>query len=269
MAEAVTVALARRIVALHERLGRPVVIGLCGAQGSGKTTLALFLANWLAHETGLTSVRVSLDDFYFGRQMRMTIARTVHPLLATRGVPGTHDVELAKRTLAALTDTGGPGRVELPVFDKASDDRMHTATGPVIETPVDVVLFEGWCIGARPGNAEMLVEPVNALEASADPTGAWRRFVNERLQEEYAALFEKLDALIFLRVPSFDKVFEWRTEQERKLGGRGQSDEELAVFIMHYERLTRQMLETVPDYADSVIDIDDEHRMVASSHAGW
>lgn len=269
MAETITAALATRIVALRERLGRPVIIGLSGAQGSGKTTLALFLANWLQHEEGLTSVRLSLDDLYFGKQMRAVLARSIHPLLVTRGVPGTHDIELAKRTLDALTDTSGPDRVSLPVFDKASDDRVRVGAGPVVVTPVDVVVFEGWCIGARAQAAEELADPVNALEADGDPTGAWRRYVNERLRQEYAALFRKLDALVMLRVPSFDKVFEWRVQQERQLGGRGQSDAELAEFIMHYERLTRHMLATMPDYADTVIDIDAEHRMVASSHRGW
>jgi D-glycerate 3-kinase len=273
--------LAARIDSLYVRAARPVVVGISGAQGSGKSTLALFLANWLARELDRSVVRLSLDDFYFGKALRATIARTVHPLLATRGVPGTHDVELLSRTLAALTDSSGHETVTLPAFDKATDDRMPLSSGRRVAAPVDVVLLEGWCVGARPQDSEALAEPVNALEASADPTGAWRRFVNERLRKEYAALFDRLDALILLRVASFERVLEWRRLQEEKMLERlrreaprgaapsGQTPEELAVFVMHFERLTRHMLATMPGYADTVIDIDDEHRMVASSHPGW
>ena len=149
--------------------------------------------------------------------------------------------------------------MSLPVFDKASDDRVRVGALPVVETPVDVVVFEGWCVGARAQAPEELADPVNALEADGDPTGAWRRYVNERLRQEYAALFRKLDALVLLRVPSFDKVFEWRAQQERQLAGQGQSDQELAVFIMHFERLTRFMWEEMPGRADAVVLLGDDH----------
>lgn len=274
-------ALAARIADLRERLARPVVIGIAGAQGSGKSTLALFLANWLEHETGLKSVRLALDDLYFGKQMRRVLARQVHPLLATRGVPGTHDVEVGRRAIAALTDTEAPGRVTLPVFDKASDDRVPGATGASVATPVDVVLFEGWCVGARPQPPEGLREPVNVLESNADLNGAWRRYVNERLRTDYARLFACIDALVMLRVPSFEKVYEWRMRQEHELRDRlrtegvaaaasaGQTDAEILSFVMHYERLTRHMLATMPADADTIIDLDDEHRFAAVSNPGW
>ncbi|MDX1499751.1 MAG: kinase [Woeseiaceae bacterium] len=246
---------------------------MAGAQGAGKSTFALFLANWLAHETGLRSIRVSLDDFYFGKAMRATLAQTVHPLLATRGVPGTHDVEAGRRALKALTDTDDPGPVTLPAFDKGSDERLPGTVGPVVDAPVDVVVFEGWCVGARPQPSELLAEPLNVLEAEGDPTGRWRGYVNERLAGDYAALFETLDALVYLRVPSFEKVREWRRRQEHELRerrpGAGQTDAELAIFIMHYERLTRHMLDSVPGYADTVIDIDAGHRFAALAHPGW
>ena len=273
--------LAGRIRDLQAAAGRPVIIGIAGAQGSGKSTFALFLANWLTRELGLSSVRLALDDLYFGQAIRATLAASVHPLLATRGVPGTHDVELGRRILDQLTDTTHEDSITLPVFNKASDDRVPEANCPRVATPVDVVLFEGWCVGATPQEPQALTAPVNALEANADLNGAWRRFVNERLGSDYARLFARLDALVMLRVPRFEKVFEWRLEQEHKLRARlreqaplaaepgGQTDEQLAVFIMHYERLTRHMLETMPESADTIIDIDDEHRMVAVKNPGW
>ena len=42
--------LAGRIAALRGAEGRPVVIGVCGAQGSGKTTLCAFREAWLGSQ---------------------------------------------------------------------------------------------------------------------------------------------------------------------------------------------------------------------------
>jgi D-glycerate 3-kinase len=274
------VPIAQRVAALRARLERPVIIGISGAQGTGKSTLAAFLAGCLQREADLSVVCLSLDDLYFSKAMRATIAKSVHPLLATRGVPGTHDVEVGRLILAALTDTDDRHRVTLPAFDKASDDRVAEVNRRRVDAPVDVVLFEGWCVGARPQTLEQLQAPVNALEANADANGAWRRYVNERLATDYARLFARLDKLIMLRVPAFEKVIEWRKLQEHKLRERlreqavgspnfGQTDEELAVFVMFYERLTRHMLESMPAYADTVIDIDAEHAFSAMSHRGW
>lgn len=259
--------LAERIRALREQLGRPVVIGINGAQGSGKTTFALFLTEWLQRELGLTSVSVSLDDLYLGKQAREELAGSKHPLLQTRGVPGTHDVALGKELLQALTEQSEEHVVRLPVFDKATDDRLQQSKWRSIEAPVDIVLFEGWCVGARPQRDADLRDPVNALEAQDDTDGRWRSFVNRNLKEDYAELFSRLDALVMLRIPSFDKVIEWRELQEQKMPGQpGMNAAELRDFVMHFERLTRHMLARMPDYADTVIDLDDLHRMVRMQH---
>lgn len=263
--------LAERIHDLHRELGRPVVVGINGAQGSGKSTLALFLANWLRRETGLETACLSIDDIYLGKAERTALSRTLHPLFATRGVPGTHDTALGERVLDALTALGERRTVELPAFDKASDDRLPESQWPTVEAPADVVLFEGWCVGARPQDPAELVEPMNVLETDEDTDGVWRRTVNERLGSDYAALFRRLDMLVMLRIPSFDKVLEWRGLQERKLldrshagstspAARGElSDAQLRRFIRHYERLTCHMLATMPAYADVVVEIDAEH----------
>ncbi|HZD51482.1 MAG TPA: hypothetical protein VE175_00410, partial [Woeseiaceae bacterium] len=156
--------LAQRIRDLHRELGRPVIVGINGAQGSGKSTLALFLSNWLERETGLATARLSIDDMYLGKSEREALSRTLHPLFATRGVPGTHDIGLGERVLDALTASGSPRSVHLPAFDKASDDRLPETRWPRVEAPVDAVLFEGWCVGARPQEPAQLAEPINALE---------------------------------------------------------------------------------------------------------
>ena len=159
--------LARRVAALHRARRRPLVVGISGAQGSGKTTLSAFLEAWLEREEGLSAATLSLDDCYLDNASRQALAAEVHPLLVTRGVPGTHDVELAASLLDALT--ASTGEVRLPVFDKVRDDRAPEASWRRVRAPVDVVLFEGWCVGARPQPAAALAAPINELEALAYP----------------------------------------------------------------------------------------------------
>ena len=273
-AEAVTdyvAPVAAAIAGRRAELRRPVIAGINGAQGAGKTTFARFAAEWLRRELGLAVASLSLDDLYLGNAERARLAHDVHPLLATRGVPGTHDVELGERVLAALTASAGGEEVAVPAFDKASDERVHRDAWCRVSAPVDVVLFEGWCVGARPQRSQDLLDPVNSLEAAEDPDGRWRRHVNTRLQTGYAGLFGRLDLLVMLKVPSFERVFDWRRLQETRLreraalsaapGAKGQTDAELDRFIRHFERLTRHMLQTMPGYADVVIDIDDQHRL--------
>ena len=273
----VVVPLAKRLHDSHRLSGQPLIVGISGAQGSGKTTLALLLGEWLELELGLATACLSLDGVYLRKVQRLEMAREVHSLLETRGVPGTHDVARAEDLLDLLVDADHERTVALPVFDKALDDRAPAGQWPVVNAPVDVVLFEGWCMGARPQPPESLAEPVNALEAERDRSGRWRRYVNERLRADYASLFARLDLLVMLRVPNFEKVLEWRRLQEKKLrqclrggsrtGARppGMSDGEIAYFVQHYERLTRHMLKTMPEYADAVIDVDENHRMTGIS----
>jgi D-glycerate 3-kinase len=234
---------------------RMVVVGLCGAQGSGKSTIAAAAVRLLAAE-GLNAVALSLDDFYLGRDARAWLAGKVHPLLAVRGPPGTHDVALA---CAVLDNLCRAEPTPLPAFDKARDERRPKAAWRAIAGPVDVVILEGWCVGARAEPAARLETPVNDLERQADPDGRWRAYVNLQLGEPYQALFDRLDALVLLQAPGFEAVQAWRTEQERKLRERtsgGMSDAEVARFIRHYERLTAWILEEMPGRADWTIPLD-------------
>jgi D-glycerate 3-kinase len=261
-------ALAERIAQRAEiRPRRPLIVGLSGAQGSGKSTLARRLAQILKRR-GLAVAAFSLDDVYLPRVDREHLARTVHPLLATRGVPGTHDVALAMQVLAAL---GEPGTVRLPVFDKAIDDRRPPSDWLAVDAPVDAVLFDGWCVGAVPQEEAALAEPVNALEREEDPDGVWRRFVNRALASDYRELFAKIDLLIMLAAPSFDVVYRWRLQQEDELrhriaeqggdGSRVMTERQLERFIAHYERLTRHMLDEMPARAGIVVRLDPQRRM--------
>ncbi len=253
------------IVAGRRTRGRPVVVGLSGAQGSGKSTMAARLVERLG-ATGLRAAAVSLDDFYLLRAERAALAQAVHPLLATRGVPGTHDVALAGATIDALLGDGqGDDRaIPVPRFDKTRDDRAPQHAWPRHAGPLDAVLLEGWCVGARPMPEAGLAHPINALERDEDRDGAWRRHVNAALRSEYGRLWNRLDLLVLLRAPGFEHVHAWRTQQERGLawspdGAAAMMDEAgIRRFVAHYERLTRWILEDEP--ADMVLDIAADRR---------
>ncbi len=257
--------LAARIAGWHAAAGHPLLIGINGAQGSGKTTLCLFLEALLAQGHGLTIATLSIDDVYHTRAERQQLAATIHPLLATRGVPGTHDLALATRTIAALLTSSDT--VAVPRFDKATDDRRPEIDWVMAKTPVDVVLFEGWCIAATPQPKSVLATPVNVLEAIEDAKMVWRLHVNRALGEGYATLFARLDRLVMLRAPGFASVSRWRQAQEARLrarNGAGAGMDEAAVtrFIQHYERLTRHMLEGLPASADLCFDLDESQRIL-------
>ena len=258
--------LAAAIAARHASC--PLIVGINGSQGSGKSTLCHFLEVLLRESYGLHAATLSLDDLYLTRRERVHLAATVHPLFATRGVPGTHDVALGEAVLAAVRD--GRASLPLPRFDKARDDRTAQADWPVIAAPIDVLLLEGWCIAATPQSAEALAEPVNRLEAEEDPDGTWRAYVNAALAGPYRALFAQIDFLIMLAAPGFEAVLDWRQLQESKLRartGRGMSNSEVARFVMHYERLTRHLLVDLPGRADAVVSLSADHAVTGLAFA--
>lgn len=236
---------------------RTAVMGLAGAQGSGKSTVAKYAAR-LLEQRGMRAVVLSLDDFYLTHDARQRLAREVHPLLATRGPPGTHDVGLAG---AAIDQLRAKGKVALPRFDKASDNRTPRGSWETVASPVDVILLEGWCVGAVSQGRAALATPVNDLERDEDPEGVWRAYVNDQLDGPYQALFARLHDLIMLEAPSFEVVAGWRAEQEAKLRARsagGMDDAQIARFVAHYERLTRWILAEMPGRADWVVTLDSD-----------
>jgi D-glycerate 3-kinase len=234
----------------------PLIVGINGAQGSGKTTLCKFLEVLLVEHNQI-GVTLSLDDLYLTHAERLEMAENCHPLFATRGVPGTHDIARGMEILDRLL-AGKPA--DQPRFDKARDDRA-AETRP-IEPPVHVVLLEGWCLGAVPQRAADLAEPVNDLERRDDPDGVWRREVNRRLATDYAEFFARIDMLVMLEVPDFDAVRAHRRLQERKLeqGPAVMNDAALDRFLAHYQRLTEWMLAEMPTRADVLIEIGRDQR---------
>ena len=250
-------AVAHQIAARLPSAGHsPLVAGLCGAQGSGKSTLAAALAVHFA-SIGVPTAILSIDDLYRTKADREALARDIHPLLRTRGVPGTHDLGLGMAVFASL-DRHRP--TSLPRFDKASDDRVSEVEWPLAPEEPRLVIFEGWCVGARAQASADLDEPINSMERIDDPHGTWRRYVNVMLATEYRRLFERLDFQVLLAAPDFAIVEAWRMEQERELRrrvGAGMADAEIKRFIAHYERLTRHILAEMPGRADLVVRLND------------
>jgi D-glycerate 3-kinase len=263
-------------IALHQKdAGMPLVIGINGAQGSGKSTLADLLVFLLSTQHSLSAVAISIDDFYYTRGQRAQLENTVHPLLATRGVPGTHDVALATTTIKSLSHFLGP--IAVPQFNKAIDDRLAKSEWPVITKAVDVIILEGWCLGAQAQTEADLQQPVNDLEKDEDPQAIWRRYVNQQLSGNYSNLFKLIDTLIMLKAPSFDCVFNWRLEQENKLRvslsqnpattqqdiDKIMDDKAVGRFIKFYQRITQHLLTTLPNKVNYLFELD-ENRVIQS-----
>ncbi|WP_347304655.1 kinase (plasmid) [Croceibacterium sp. TMG7-5b_MA50] len=249
-----------------EEQGTPLVLGLCGSQGSGKSTLAARLADRM-QARGVATAILSLDDLYLPGAVRADLAARIHPLLRTRGVPLTHDVARGAAVIDAIR-TRQP--TALPRFDKAHDEpAADTAT----VADIDLLIFEGWCVGAVPQDEVALLEPVNVLEREEDPAAIWRRAVNTALATDYAALFARIDRLVLLAAPGFDVVTGWRTEQEETLrrrvaatGGDASALMDAAAiarFVQHYERLTRHILAEMPGRADLTLRLDPDRRVLA------
>ena len=242
----------------------PPIVGFSGCQGSGKSTLVALMAKVMREAYGVSTMVLSLDDFYLTKAARAALAESIHPLFATRGVPGTHDLALLNETISALRRQPGTGGVvPVPAFDKALDDRTEMVHWRQVSAPVQLILLEGWCVGLSPQSENELEAPINPMEAEQDPSLVWRREVNRQLVDGYADVFGKLEALLLLQAPSFDTVFEWRWQQEQRLSEQFQqnhpdspnptmSRSEVADFVLHYQRLTEHGLKTLPDRADFV-----------------
>jgi D-glycerate 3-kinase len=250
-----------RFAAAMARVPGPFVLGVSGLQGSGKSTLAAGLVAAAARR-GLGAVALSLDDAYLTRAERQALGHAVHPLLRTRGVPGTHDLALLASTLDALSKASPERPVPVPRFDKGRDDRHDPASWPTEAEVPDLVVLEGWCLGVEPQDEAALVVPVNALERDEDADGTWRRYANAQLAG-YQPLWRQLDALVVLEAPSWDVVARWRAQAEQPLRARGEpramDEATLTRFLQHYERLSRHALATLPARADLLIRLD-EHR---------
>lgn len=258
------------IIAQQQQLQRPILIGLNGCQGSGKSTLTALLTELLVEHYQLNVANLSIDDYYLTRSKREQLAKDIHPLLLTRGVPGTHDIPLLKETLNTLLAGNYP--LAIPRFIKANDDRASVDHWSEIHSAIDIVLLEGWCMGIAPENNKTLDQPVNSLEEKEDPHGIWRRYVNQQIIDHYLGLYQMVDRWLMLQAPSFTTVLRWRQEQEEKLRNKNRNDtvnrimspEEVEHFIQHYQRLTEHGLRTLPKEVHYRFQLDENRQIIAA-----
>ncbi len=251
-------------LALHQKnANKPIFVGVNGCQGSGKSTVTDLLVALLQKQHNIASVGISIDDFYLSKSKRNLLSKTVHPLLSTRGVPGTHDTELMQSSINNLLNHK---ECLLPVFDKSIDDVKPRSQWREIRQHYDIVILEGWCVGLSSQPEGLLTTAINALENNDDPDSMWRNHVNSQLKVAYEPLFNSIDQLVMLKAPSFDCVSAWRCEQEHKLIARLQqqhlsidqtmTDQQINKFIQYYQRLTEHALETLPSRANYIFALD-------------
>lgn len=248
---------------------RMQVIGVNGAQGAGKSTFCELLKLVLEEQFGKKVASWSIDDLYLSRKERKRLSEEVHPLLMTRGVPGTHDVKLGLEIINSLRNADENTVTMIPRFNKAIDDIYPESEWTKFVGKPDVVLFDGWCMDATAQDESELSSPINDLEANEDKDCTWRKYVNEQLKTDYKKLFDTINFLVMLQVPSYDKVFEWRNLQEEKLRIASQGKEATHImdaeqvrrFIAHYERITRHILSEMPERADMLFKVNDNHRL--------
>ena len=241
------------------------IISLTGGKGSGKSTISNILKIILKEGYNLNTVIFSIDDFYKTLLQREKMSKKISPLFLTRGVPGTHDTKLLLECLRKLKNISFK-KFLIPKFDKSIDDRLPKKKWQKIGKKPDIVIFEGWCLGATPQKRIDIIKPVNILEKEKDKKRIWRNWVNKELRTNYKKIFDMIDFYIFLKVPSFKHVYKWRLLQEKKLkfttrGKKIMNNREVKNFVMFYERLTKHMLKNFQKKTDILIQIDNKHRL--------
>ncbi|MBT3196860.1 MAG: hypothetical protein HN344_03970, partial [Gammaproteobacteria bacterium] len=155
-------------------------------------------------------------------------------------------------------------QIALSCFDKASDESADERMWRCPPQGLDLILFEGWCVGVPPQPVEALVQPINSLEVRLDPDRQWRHFVNEQLAGAYRTLFSRMDVLLVLQAPGMASVVEWRALQEEKmraLQGGGMTPDQVVDFVRYFERLTRHMLVEMPQLADVLLPVGEDHQL--------
>ena len=244
------------------------LIGLAGGQGTGKTTISSILKIILTKYFKLNVFKISIDDLYKTRKDRIKLSKKIHPLLMTRGVPGTHDINFIS-DLLKKTNEKRFTQQRLPRFNKAIDDRLKKKSWYLVKKVPDVIIFEGWCVGARAEKNITLKKSINSLERKEDKNLRWRKYVNHQLQTTYKKLFSRLDCLLFLKAGNFKLLQSWRLKQEKllklnsknKANSKVMSKNEVLTFMQTYQRVTQNMFKYAPKYSTVVLNLNRNHQI--------
>jgi len=240
---------------------RPYFVGLAGGQGTGKTTISSLIRIILTKYFKLNVFRISIDDFYKTRNERINLSKRVHPMLLTRGVPGTHNINMML-SFFKKSKIRKFKRFKLPTFNKAIDDRYNKNKWYDLKKRPDVIIFEGWCVGAKSEKNISLKKTINSMEKSKDQKQVWRKYVNDQLKSKYKNLYSQLNCLIYLKAKNFSLLQKWRLKQERKLWVKSKvkskimSRGDVLNFMQTYQRITQNMFRYMPKYASIILNLN-------------
>ena len=247
---------------------KPLILGLSGGQGIGKTTISSIITLILKKYFKLNIFKISIDDFYKTRKERFLLSKKIHPLLMTRGVPGTHDINIMLNFFKRVKKNNFKS-LKLPKFDKAIDDRCKKSSWYTIKKKPDIIIFEGWCVGAMAQKNTLLKKSINSLEKKNDKNLIWRKFVNDQLKTKYKKLFGHLDNLLYLKAKNINLLQQWRIKQEKKLWLKLKKRKNLKImnrlevinFMQTYQRITQNMIKDVPKYASIIFKLNSNHQI--------
>ena len=228
---------------------------ISGAQGIGKSTLLKVLERNIEIFYNKKVLTISLDDYYLSKIKRKKLSKKIHPLLITRGVPGTHNIAELRKAIKSFDKNNFP--LNLPIFNKIKDD--VSKKNRKIKCKKDILLLEGWCCGSPPLTKNYLYKNINKLEKIKDKKLIWRQYYNELLNNDYKKIIESFDKIIFLKAPSFKYILNWRSRQEKMMKLKNQKiieKKEIKEFISHFEKITKWMMKTLTYKADMVIHIN-------------
>jgi len=252
---------------------RPYFVGLAGGQGTGKTTISSLIKIILIKYFKLKVFRISIDDFYKTRKERLSLSNRIHPMLLTRGVPGTHDIKMMLNFFRKVKSKKFK-KLKLPTFNKAIDDRFKKKHWYNLNDKPDVIIFEGWCVGAKSEKNNSLKKTINSMEKAKDQKQIWRKYVNQQLKSEYKNLYSQLNCLIYLKAKNFSLLQKWRLKQERKLWLNSKRKSNLKImnkedvinFMQTYQRITQNMFRYMPKYASIILNLNSNHQIKSAAY---
>ena len=234
---------------------------ISGSQGVGKSTISNLLKLVIEKYYKKKVMLLSIDNYYLSKTQRFKLAKKIHPLLLTRGVPGTHNIKKLYQDINQFNKQKFP--ITIPYFDKINDD--ITKKRKIINN-AQILLLEGWCCGSLPIKTKYLNQNVNQLESKYDKKNIWRKYYNSMLKSEYRKVFSMFNKKIYIQPPSFKYVLKWRSLQEKNNAKKSNSKnfmnkDKLKKFIQHYEKITKWMKKTMPHEVDILIKIDKNQKI--------